>query len=101
MSSLVSKVVRNEYGSSLPAPTVEGTGASAGAGGADVDGDSILYAGAFEGSVGPDAGVGSAEYAGGGSFEGTVNAFIPGRSGRLVGAVGFDMKDGPGDACRW
>ena len=28
-------------------------------------------------------------YAGGGSFEGTVNAFIPGRSGRLVGGEGL------------
>lgn len=91
---MVSKVVRNEYGSSLPAAIVEGAGASAGAGEADVDGDSISYAGAFEGRVGPDAGVGSAVYAGGGSFEGTVKAFIPARSGRLVGGVGFDMKDG-------
>lgn len=35
-------------------------------------------------SVGPDCTVGEGVYAGGGSFEGTVNAFIPGRSGRLV-----------------
>jgi len=30
--------------------------------------------------MGPEAAVGEGEYAGGGSLEGTVNAFIPGRS---------------------
>jgi hypothetical protein len=38
--------------------------------------------------VGPDAVAGDGVYAGGGSFEGTVNAFMPGRSGRLVGGEG-------------
>lgn len=40
-------------------------------------------------SVGPEAAFGDGVYAGGGSFEGTVNAFIPGRSGRLVAGEGF------------
>ena len=39
--------------------------------------------------VGPEAAFGEGVYAGGGSFEGTVNAFIPGRSGRLVAGEGF------------
>lgn len=39
--------------------------------------------------VGPDAAVGEGVYAGGGSLEGTVNAFMPGRSGRLVAGDGF------------
>ena len=40
-------------------------------------------------SVGPEAAFGEGVYAGGGSFEGTVNAFMPGRSGRLVAGEGF------------
>jgi hypothetical protein len=40
--------------------------------------------------VGPVAVVGEGVYAGGGSFEGTVKAFIPGRSGRLVAGDGFE-----------
>jgi len=39
--------------------------------------------------VGPDAAVGDGVYAGGGSLEETVKAFIPGRFGRLVGGDGF------------
>jgi hypothetical protein len=39
--------------------------------------------------VGPDAAVGEGVYAGGGSFDGTVKAFIPGRSGRRVAGDGF------------
>lgn len=39
--------------------------------------------------VGPDAEVGDGVYAGGGSLDGTVNAFIPGRSGRRVAGEGF------------
>jgi len=56
----------------------------------DVAGDVAegVYAGAAE-SVGPDAAVGVGSYAGGGSFDGTVKAFMPGLSGRLVGGLGF------------
>lgn len=39
--------------------------------------------------VGPDWTVGEGVYAGGGSFEGTVKAFMPGRSGRLVAGEGL------------
>jgi hypothetical protein len=39
--------------------------------------------------VGPDAAVGEGVYAGGGSLDGTVKAFIPGRSGRRVAGDGF------------
>jgi hypothetical protein len=39
------------------------------------------------GTVGPDAVVGEAVYAGGGSFDGTVKAFMPALSGRLVGSA--------------
>lgn len=35
------------------------------------------------------ASTGDGVYAGGGSFEGTVKAFMPGRSGRLVAGEGF------------
>jgi len=38
---------------------------------------------------GPDAAVGDGVYAGGGSLDGTVKAFIPGRSGRRVAGDGF------------
>lgn len=41
--------------------------------------------------VGPVAVEGEGVYAGGGSFDGTVNAFIPGLSGRLVAGDGFDI----------
>jgi hypothetical protein len=40
-------------------------------------------------TVGPVAAVGCAVYAGGGSFDGVVKAFIPGRSGRLVAGEGL------------
>lgn len=46
--------------------------------------------------VGPEAVVGEAVYAGGGSFDGTVKAFIPGRSGRLVAGEGFASGFGLG-----
>jgi hypothetical protein len=56
----------------------------------DGDGGVSSSDGAAAGArVGPDAAVGDAVYAGGGSFEGTVNAFIPGRSGRLVAGDGL------------
>lgn len=45
-------------------------------------------------SVGPVAVVGFSLYAGGGSFEGTVKAFMPGRSGRLVAGLGFAIGFG-------
>jgi hypothetical protein len=41
--------------------------------------------------VGPEAVVGDGVYAGGGSFEGTVKAFMPGRS-RIMSAHSFDVK---------
>ena len=44
--------------------------------------------------VGPDANVGDAVYAGGGSFEGTVKAFMPGRSGRRVAGEGLVRGQG-------
>jgi hypothetical protein len=40
-------------------------------------------------SIGPNAIVGDSVYVGGGSFEGTVKEFTPGRSGRLVAGEGF------------
>lgn len=43
----------------------------------------------WESSVGPDWTVGDGVYAGGGSFEGTVKAFMPGLSGRLVAGEGL------------
>jgi hypothetical protein len=73
---------------------VGGAGASAAGGGEGELGNSSSYAGAVGGSVGPDAAVGEAVYAGGGSLEGTVKAFMPGRSGRLVGGDGPLMKNG-------
>lgn len=45
---------------------------------------------------GPEAAVGDAVYAGGGSFDGTVNAFIPGLSGRLVAGDAFENGFGFG-----
>ena len=80
---------------------MDGTGASAAVGGADEVGDSSSYAGASRGRVGPDAAVGEAVYAGGGSFEGTVKAFMPGLSGRLVGTIGLAMKKGLCPVLRW
>lgn len=71
-----------------------GAGASAAGGGEGEVGDSSSYAGAVGGRVGPDAAVGEAVYAGGGSLEGTVKAFMPGRSGRLVGGDGPLVKIG-------
>lgn len=62
MRRRVSKVVKDAYGSSPRAPTVDAAGTSAVAGGVDEDGDGELtsYAGAAEGRVGPDAAFGSA-----------------------------------------
>lgn len=56
----------------------------------DGDGDVSSSEGATAGaSVGPEAAVGEGVYAGGGSFDGTVKAFIPARSGRLVAGDGL------------
>ncbi len=72
---MVSKVVRKVYGSSsCRAELVEGAGDEARAAAAFP-----VYAGAGL-RVGPDVAVGEGVYAGGGSLEGTVNAFMPGRS---------------------
>ena len=53
--------------------------------------------------VGPDAEVGDGVYAGGGSFDGTVKAFMPGRSGRRVAgdglARGFGFLRGASMVC--
>jgi hypothetical protein len=46
--------------------------------------------------IGPLAAVGDGVYAGGGSLEGTVNAFIPGRSGLLVAGEGLESGFGLG-----
>lgn len=81
MSRVVSKVLRNEYGSS-PLPDVVEAWAAAGAGAREDPASSDVR-------VGPDAEVGDGVYAGGGSLDGTVNAFIPGRSGRRVAGEGF------------
>lgn len=40
-------------------------------------------------NIRPVTAVGDGEYAGGGAFEGTVKAFIPGRSGRRVAGDGL------------
>jgi hypothetical protein len=79
---VVSKVPRNEYGSSPPVDVVVGAWAAAGAGAVEDPASSDV-------KDGPDADVGDGVYAGGGSLEGTVNAFIPGRSGRRVAGEGF------------
>lgn len=55
-----------------------------GAGVATWGGAGAANSGIWFSSVGPDCTVGEGVYAGGGSFEGTVKAFMPGRSGRLV-----------------
>jgi hypothetical protein len=73
---------------------VGGAGASAAGGGEGELGAWSSYAGAAGGRVGPDAAVGEAVYAGGGSLEGTVKAFMPGRFGRLVGGDGPLVKIG-------
>ena len=102
MRSVVSKTVRKEYGSSPRATAVEDLGVSVAASGlVDDVGGSSSYTGAVGGSVGPDAAVGEAVYAGGGSFEGTVNAFMPGRSGRLVGGERFAKGNGFRGAICW
>lgn len=50
-------------------------------------------------SVGPVVVVGLSVYAGGGSLEGTVNAFMPGLSGRRVAGEGFVSGFGLGVRC--
>ena len=45
-------------------------------------------------NIGPVAAVGDGEYAGGGAFEGTVKAFMPGRSGRRVAVDGLVRGQG-------
>jgi hypothetical protein len=81
---VVSKVARNEYGSSPPRVAEAGLDDVAGAAASGIGNSEIWVA-----RVGPDAAVGDRVYAGGGSFEGTVKAFIPGRSGRRVAGDGF------------
>lgn len=46
--------------------------------------DEASSGGCWDVNIGPVAAVGDREYAGGGAFEATVKAFIPGRSGRRV-----------------
>lgn len=77
-------MARNEYGSSPPRVAEEGLDDVAGVAASGTGSSEIWVA-----RVGPDAAVGDGVYAGGGSFEGTVKAFIPGRSGRRVGGDGF------------
>lgn len=49
--------------------------------------------------AGPEVVVGTVVYAGGGSFDGTVKAFIPGLSGLLVGPEGCRKGFGEGLRC--
>ena len=83
IKSVVSKVARKEYGSSPPRVAEDGLDPVAGA--ASGTGSSEIWVARF----GPDAAVGDGVYAGGGSLEGTVKAFMPGRSGRRVAGEGF------------
>jgi hypothetical protein len=83
IKSVVSKVARKEYRSSPPrvASVCLNVAASAASG-----------AGSSEGWVarfGPDAAVGDKVYASGGLLDGTVKAFILGRSGRRVAGDGL------------
>jgi len=80
---VVSKVARKEYGSSRP--FVAGEDLEDAAGVASGTGSSEICVA----KVWPDAAVGDGVYAGGGSFDGTVKAFMPGRSGRRVAGEGF------------
>ncbi len=82
--SVVSKVARNEYGSSPRRVAEEGRDDVAGAAASGTGSSEIWVA-----RVGPDAVVGEGVHAGGGSLDGTVKAFIPGRSGRRVAGDGF------------
>jgi hypothetical protein len=45
-------------------------------------------------NIGPVAAVGDSEYIGGGAFEGTVKAFMPGRLGRRVAVDGLVRGQG-------
>ena len=83
IKSVVSKVARKEYGSSPP--RVAGVCLDVAAGAASGAGSSEIWVARF----GPDAAVGDGVYAGGGSLDGTVKAFIPGRSGRRVAGDGL------------
>ena len=76
----VSKVARKAYLSSVP--------------------DALVAVEVFVGRSAKDGPVGltgDGEYAGGGSFDGTVKAFMPGLSGRRVAGEGFDSGFGLGD----
>lgn len=73
---VVSKVDRKAYGSSLLAVALS-----------DVPFGCDLSCPV--GRMGPESAVGDGVYAGGGSFDGTVNAFMPGRSGRRVAGERF------------
>ena len=81
-SRTVSKVDRKVYGSSPPSAVTMGAGPDGKAAGSSED----CVGGGM--NVGPEEAVGEAVYAGGGSLEGTVKAFMPGLSGRLVGPEG-------------
>jgi hypothetical protein len=83
MRSVVSNVPRKVYGSSPPVDVVP-----AGAAFSVVDGWKVTDE--------PGVVVGAGVYAGGGSLEGTVKAFIPGRSGRRVAGDGFEKGFGFG-----
>lgn len=97
----MSKVARKEYGSSLALFVCvrTGAGAFAVAGVAGVAGAVTALPESSTGNVviiGPVAAVGDGVYAGGGSLDGTVKAFIPGRSGRLVAGDGLESGFGLG-----
>lgn len=77
----VSKVARNAYLSSAPDELAFAAG---------------VAVGRFT-NDGAETSTGDGEYAGGGSFDGTVNAFMPGLSGRLVAGDGFESGFGLGD----
>lgn len=81
----MSKVERKVYGSSPPSAVTRGAGPDGNAAGSS----EVWVGGATY--VGPEDVVGEAVYAGGGSLEGTVKAFIPGLSGRLVGPEGLGL----------
>lgn len=74
----VSKVARKAYLSSVPDALVAAAG---------------VVVGMFT-NDGAEPSTGDGVYAGGGSLDGTVNAFIPGLSGRLVAGEGFESGFG-------
>jgi hypothetical protein len=83
----VSNVPRKAYGSSPPRVALFVAGA--GRGGALLSASSVIRIEGGATRVVPVAVVEEGVYAGGGSLEGTVKAFMPGRSGRLVAGEGF------------